>query len=360
MATQSVAGVFRSDTGFGDLSAFQAGNSFSSDLITKIQVEIGADDTVFAGDSIQNEAPNDPTQTYDDGAGPGAFAYDLTVEVTGSNGVTYQMVIFDYDVNNDGNFGGGDVGQEDVDENNYFMAFTGAIPPPGITLTTTSNITDNSASIPVASLVLCFASGTLIETPTGATPIDDLNVGALVLTEDCGAQPIRWVGSRKLDSIDLELRPQLKPILIRAGALGPGYPRQDLVVSRQHRILVRSAIAQRIFGVDEVLVPANKLTEIDGVDIKQDNPEGIEYFHLLFDRHQIICANGAKTESLFTGPEALRAVSPEAREEIETLFPEICEPDFQPDAARFIPEKGRQMRKLAQRHQQNQKSLYVE
>lgn len=360
MATKKIAGIFRSDTTLGNTDLTAAGNSFSSDLMTRIDVELGADDTIFDGDNIFNEVPNDPTQTYDDGSGAGAFAYDYTVEVSGSDGNTYQLIVFDYDINNDGDFGDGNVGGEDFGENNFFMAFTGALPPPGITLTTTGIVTDNSPNIFADNIIICFASGTLIQTPTGVTPIDALKVGALVLTEDCVAQPIRWIGSKTLDPIDLELHPQLKPILIRADALGPGYPRQDLIVSPQHRILVRSAIARRIFGVDEVLVSANKLTEIDGVGIKHDNPDGIVYFHLLFDTHQIICANGAKTESLFTGPEALRAISPAARKELKMLFPEICKPDFQTDAARLIPEKGRMIRKLVQRHQQNRKSLYVE
>jgi hypothetical protein len=78
---------------------------------------------------------------------------------------------------------------------------------------------------------------------------------------------------------------------------------------------------------------------------------------MLFDDHQIVWSNGTPSESLFIGPEALKAVSPEGRLEIQTLFPEICDPDFQPRPARFIPEKGKLMKKLAQRHQANKKDI---
>lgn len=358
MPTRIIAGVYRSDAGLNETGAFTAGNTFSSDLITQIVIDLGADDTIFDGDTV-NETPNDGTQTFDDGAGAGAFAYDFTVELIGSDGVTYQMVVFDYDINNDGNFGNGDIGGEDAGENSYFMAFNGAIPPAGITLTTTATFTDTSTSLPIENVTICFASGTLINTPTGAVPIENLTEGALVLTEDCGAQPIRWIGSKKLDAIDLAQSPKLKPVVIRADALGPGYPRQDLVVSPQHRILLSSAIAKRMFGAKDVLVPAKKLTGVDGIDVRHDNPEGVEYFHMLFDNHQIVEANGAKAESLFTGPEALKAVSPEAREEITELFPEICKPDFKAEAARLILQKGRQTMKLLERHQKNQKSLFA-
>lgn len=209
-------------------------------------------------------------------------------------------------------------------------------------------------------LMICFARGTLVKTANGDVAVEDLQGGDMVFTRDHGFQPIRWVGSRKLDAIDLHLSPKIRPVLIRANSLAPGYPEKDLRVSPQHRVLVRSEIARRIFGEDEVLIPANKLLAIPGIEIARDHDDGVEYFHLLFDQHEIVSANGAWTESLFTGPEALRAVPAEARAEIQEMFPEICGPDFEHVAARHIPEKGKHMKKLALRHQQNNKPLYAE
>ncbi|WP_062763238.1 Hint domain-containing protein [Falsirhodobacter sp. alg1] len=205
--------------------------------------------------------------------------------------------------------------------------------------------------------VVCFARGTMIETISGQVAIEDLEAGDLVRTMDRGFRPISWIGGRKMDSIDLLQHPRLLPIRIVAGALGAGLPKADLVVSPQHRILVRSAIAERMFGEREVLVAANKLLTVDGIDIVEDATE-VEYFHMLFDQHEIVFSNGAASESLFTGPEAMKAVSPEARQEILTLFPEIMEPEFTSEPARFIPEKGKFMKKLAQRHHDNRKALF--
>ena len=64
------------------------------------------------------------------------------------------------------------------------------------------------------------------------------------------------------------------------------------------------------------------------------------------------------TESLLLGSEALKSVSEEYREEIKDLFPECLEPDFQPDSIRPVPQKGRLMHKLVERHQYNQKPLF--
>ncbi|MBV0914223.1 Hint domain-containing protein [Anianabacter salinae] len=196
--------------------------------------------------------------------------------------------------------------------------------------------------------ITCFVRGTLIRTRRGEIRIEDLAVGDDVLTADAGEQPIRWIGSRKLGAREMQLNPKLRPIRIRANALAPGLPEHDLSVSPQHRVLVRSVIAERMFGSREVLIPANKLLVLPGIEI-DDSAAEVEYFHMLFDAHQIVWSNGALTESLFTGPEALKGLSVEARTEITLLFPAIVEPRFLPEPARLIPQKGKQMKVLAAR-----------
>lgn len=204
--------------------------------------------------------------------------------------------------------------------------------------------------------VVCFVRGTLIKTERGEIDVSDLKVGDRVITMDCGSQPIRWIGSNKVPAAKLLANAKLLPIRIRAGALGNNTPSSDLLVSRQHRILVRSRIVERMFGTMEVLVPAVKLLAIDGIDIEEDL-EGVEYWHFLFDEHQVVWSNDALTESLFTGPQALDTVSPQARKEIEALFPEILDPDFLPQPARLIPAKGKVVKKLIDRHQFNCKPI---
>lgn len=203
----------------------------------------------------------------------------------------------------------------------------------------------------------CFARGTLIETEFGPLPVEMLIEGIKVQTRDNGLAAIRWIGSRKLDRDILSDKPELKPVRISAGALGENAPHTDLLVSPQHRILVRSRIAQKIFGAQEVLVAAKQLLQLDGIDIAHDCEE-VEYFHILFDRHEIIWSNGAETESLYTGQEALRTLGLAARREIFSIFPNLRAPAANdiPAGARLIA-SGRLGRKLAVRHQQNRKVL---
>ncbi|RQP05125.1 MAG: hemolysin [Paracoccus sp. BP8] len=203
--------------------------------------------------------------------------------------------------------------------------------------------------------VFCFVAGTLIETDRGFVPVEELKLGDMVVTRDNGLQPVRWIGSVRLNAASLRAQPKLRAIRIRAGALGRNTPSTDLLVSPQHRVLVRSKIAMKMFGAMEVLVAAKQLLQVEGVDIAEDLTE-IEYFHILFDRHEVVNSNGAATESLYTGAQALKSVGRAAREEIFTLFPMLRDAGFTPETARHLP-SGRQSRKLAVRHAQHGRPL---
>ncbi|GAB5448614.1 Hint domain-containing protein [Gymnodinialimonas sp.] len=206
--------------------------------------------------------------------------------------------------------------------------------------------------------VICFAAGTLIDTESGLVRVEHLRIGDKVRTLEEAFKPILWIGSCDVGVAQLRANPRLRPILIRADALGPGFPRQDLVVSPQHRVLVSSAVAMRMFGRKEVLIAANKLLPLDGVEVLRDDGTGVQYWHFLCDSHQIIWSNGMPTESLYTGPEALKAVSPEARGELNMLFPQMGEATFLAPPARHIPEKGKRVRRLVQRHRTNNKPMF--
>ena len=201
----------------------------------------------------------------------------------------------------------------------------------------------------------CFCAGTMIRGTDGAVAVETLAAGDLVWTADHGMQPIRWIGSRKLTVLDLLVHPHLRPIRISAGALGDNTPSSDMMVSPQHRILVRSRIAQRMFGQAEVLVAAKQLLHIDGIDVVQDLM-GVEYFHVLFDRHEVLESNGALSESLFPGHVALDGIGSAARDEVLALFPELAEGGATPQPGRLLL-SGRQGRKMAVRHAQNARPL---
>lgn len=203
--------------------------------------------------------------------------------------------------------------------------------------------------------LVCFAAGTSILTDRGDVLVENLKVGDNVTTKDNGNVPISWIGSRKVTSELLAAFPNFRPIRISAGALGEGLPIKDLMVSPQHRMLIRSKIAQKMFGSIEVLVAAKQLLQVDGIDIV-DDMDSVEYFHFMCDRHEIVIANGAETESMFTGPQALKSVGQAARAEIFGLFPALADDAYEPKSARTLP-SGRMGRKIVSRHLQHRKPL---
>ncbi|WP_284163779.1 Hint domain-containing protein [Frigidibacter sp. SD6-1] len=163
--------------------------------------------------------------------------------------------------------------------------------------------------------VPCFTRGTLICTIRGELPVESLRVGDKVITRDNGYQEIRWIGSTTRQAIGRDA-----PILIKAGTLGND---RDLRVSPQHRMLLTGMMAVLQFGEAEVLAPAHSL--INGRTIRREEGGSVDYYHMLFDTHEIVWSNGALSESFHPGEQGWSALEQDARDEILRLFPELDE-----------------------------------
>lgn len=170
--------------------------------------------------------------------------------------------------------------------------------------------------------VICFTLGTKIATPEGLIRIEDLREGDQVQTKDNGAQSIRWIGSRRMSGARLFAMPKLRPVRINAGVFGDDMPDEDLIVSPQHRILVKGAVAQDLFNTPEVLVAAKDL--INGKTITVDlKLREVTYVHLLFDQHQVMWANGVETESFHPASAALSTLDEKDRTRLLATHPEL-------------------------------------
>lgn len=171
-------------------------------------------------------------------------------------------------------------------------------------------------------LILCFTPGTRIQTPFGPRDICELGAGDLVLTEDAGPQPIRFVARRELSPQMLAACPDLRPVTIRAGALGPGLPERDLTVSPQHRMLITGWRAQMNFGTEECLCPARGLVNDDSIRVRTE-PGSVTYIHLGLDEHHILRADGAPSESLHPGSLRKSDMDEATRAELLRVFPDL-------------------------------------
>ncbi|MEQ6250082.1 Hint domain-containing protein [Sulfitobacter sp. HNIBRBA3233] len=170
--------------------------------------------------------------------------------------------------------------------------------------------------------VICFTPGTMIRTEYGLERIEDLREGDMVQTKDNGLQPLRWIGQRRMTGARLFAMPRLRPVRIAGDALGLDRPDQDLLVSPEHRVLVKGPAAQELFNTSEVLVAAKDL--INGRTITVDTTlREVTYIHILLDQHQVLWANGVETESFHPASAALTTLDKEDRNRLLAAYPEL-------------------------------------
>ena len=181
-------------------------------------------------------------------------------------------------------------------------------------------IVDN-ISLMVDVPLVCFVAGTKIVTKTGEVAVENLKEGDLVLTRDNGFCPVRWIGSRTITARQQKADDKLRPVVFRAGSLGENMPLSDLLVSRQHRMLVADWRAQLLFHEDEVLTAAVNLVNNDTIFLRP--AEDVTYYHFMCDVHEVVMANGCWSESFLPTELSLRGLSDEGHEEFRKLFPEL-------------------------------------
>ncbi|SOB98982.1 Hint domain-containing protein [Rhodobacter sp. JA431] len=128
----------------------------------------------------------------------------------------------------------------------------------------------------------CFDARTRVQTPEGERAIACLRPGDVVDTRDNGPQALRWIGRFDVAGVGRSM-----PVWFETGVLGNTRP---LLLSRQHRVLLTDPQGE------EVLVPAAAL--LNGATVRLQPLDRIAYVHLLFERHEIILAEGCACETL--------------------------------------------------------------
>ena len=141
-----------------------------------------------------------------------------------------------------------------------------------------------------SAIVLCFLSGTNIQTVSGEVPVENLKVGDVAITASGKERLITWIGHRHFGAAS-SLPVDQMPVRIRAGAFGSGLPTRDLRLSPGHPVLV-GADADYEGGV---LVPVMCL--INGTTIAREPSAQVTYWHVELDTHDILFAEGLPAES---------------------------------------------------------------
>jgi hypothetical protein len=126
-----------------------------------------------------------------------------------------------------------------------------------------------------------ISAGARIATPSGDKPVETLRAGDYVHALEDGApvaRPLRWVGQLQVDISRSPGPLRLAPVRLAAGAISPGLPARDLLLSPDHAIL----LGRTLFQVQALR---------NGASIAQEFSFGrITYVHLELARHSIIAA----------------------------------------------------------------------
>jgi hypothetical protein len=170
-------------------------------------------------------------------------------------------------------------------------------------------------------VTLCYVGGTRIATPHGEALVESLQPGDLVLVqsgEQMLAQPVKWVGQRRI-ALSAHPRPEtVAPIRIQKGAFADNVPHRNLLVSPDHAILV-----------DGKLICARQL--VNGTTIRREQCiAAVDYFHVELEQHSILLAEGLTAESyLDTGNRGFF----EGSEEPFVLHPDLTDESDRSDRA---------------------------
>jgi hypothetical protein len=137
----------------------------------------------------------------------------------------------------------------------------------------------------------CFLKGTKIQTVEGERKIEDLGIGDLLPTMFSGLRPVQWIARYPLKKSDPS-KPWVKgalPVRISRSALAPNVPHANLYVTGGHALFI-----------DGLLVPAGDL--INGTSITRDERDcdGLEFFHIKLETHDVIYAEGAPVDTVLT------------------------------------------------------------
>jgi hypothetical protein len=140
------------------------------------------------------------------------------------------------------------------------------------------------ALVTLADEMACFARGTRLLTPNGYVPVEAFKPGDPIITRAGARRPVRWIGRRVIET-GLRSPSDLRPVVVLAGALGPGCPSRDIRLSPSHAVFL-----------DGVLVPAMHL--VNGATVIRERSTGaVTYYHIELDRHDVVLADRLPVET---------------------------------------------------------------
>nr|ABY79039.1 hypothetical protein [endosymbiont of Ridgeia piscesae] len=187
-----------------------------------------------------------------------------------------------------------------------------------------ADLTRLAPAMPIFEDAFCaMARGSLIATIDGPVAIEDLLPGTLVHTRNNGPQPVLWIGSMSIaPNAENQTDGMGKLSRITADSFGLGRPMPDLLLGPRARLFRQDASLITAMGTTAALAPITAFVDGDTV-LEITPPEPVRVYHLAFERHQIISANGLEIESYHPGSRKDLHLTGQMRALFLAMFPHV-------------------------------------
>jgi len=138
-----------------------------------------------------------------------------------------------------------------------------------------------------------ICAGAALTTPYGATLIEDLKPGQMILTHGGDVAQVRWIGFQ-----DLPAAGRFTPLTLRSPYHGL---REDITVSTEARLILSGSEIEYLFGEEAVAVNVGHLADRHSVARRRSGPV-VRYYQVLLDTASVMNVNGAAIESFDVQP----------------------------------------------------------
>jgi hypothetical protein len=133
----------------------------------------------------------------------------------------------------------------------------------------------------------CLLRGTSVATPRGDVPVEELQIGNEVHTRD-GIKAIKWIGYKRFQKSEGRVwNANVMPVRVTRFAIDDRTPQRDLYLSASHCLYLDGFLIPVSYLMNETSIARHVPSTVDA----------IEYYHIEFDRHEVIYAERAAVES---------------------------------------------------------------
>ena len=168
-----------------------------------------------------------------------------------------------------------------------------------------------------------LAPEAMVRTPCGPRRAEFVRPGDLIVTRENGLRPVRMVWTHKIDAAVATADPSRAPVRLNIRAIGPMMPQRPLVLAPDHRVWLPSYLVTDATDNRGCLIAAAELAGTNDASYFDRSYTDRTFYNLVFDRHEIIMADGLPVETFHPSAGVLQHIAEETRDEISARFPSL-------------------------------------